>query len=121
MKKKFKSLLAIFLVLAFVLTGCGNAKKDSGKSSDSGSKQESSTGKKVNEENKGNIVGEKMGGGVVVENEGTPIKGGTFRVVFLQTHHLKVYSTKHYTMTTSTGTSLHLQCMAHQTLEKAWN
>lgn len=80
MKKKFKSLLAIFLVLAFVLTGCGNAKKDSGKSSDSGSKQESSTGKKVNEENKGNIVGEKMGGGVVVENEGTPIKGGTFRV-----------------------------------------
>ena len=66
MKKKFKSLLAIFLVLAFVLTGCGNAKKDSGKSSDSGSKQESSTGKKVNEENKGNIVGEKMGGGVVV-------------------------------------------------------
>lgn len=80
MKKKFKSLLAIFLVLAFVLTGCGNSKKDSGKSSDSGSKQESSTGKKANAENKGNIVGEQMGGGVLVENEGEPIKGGTFRV-----------------------------------------
>ncbi len=63
MKKKFKSLLAIFLVLAFVLTGCGKSNKDSGKSSDSGSKQESSTGKKANEENKGNIVGEQMGGG----------------------------------------------------------
>lgn len=52
MKKKFKSLLAIFLVLAFVLTGCGNSKKDSGKSSDSGSKQESSTGKRQTQKTK---------------------------------------------------------------------
>ena len=80
MKKKFKSLLAIFLVLAFVLTGCGNSKKDSGKSSDSGSKQESSTGKKAKGESKGNIVGEQMGGGVLIENEGEAIKGGTFKV-----------------------------------------
>ncbi|MDU5978402.1 MAG: ABC transporter substrate-binding protein, partial [Finegoldia magna] len=41
---------------------------------------ESSTGKKANEENKGNIVGEQMGGGVLVENEGEAIKGGTFKV-----------------------------------------
>ncbi len=80
MKKKFKSLLAIFLVLAFVLTGCGKSNKDSGKSSDSGSKQESSTGKKAKGESKGNIVGEQMGGGVLIENEGEAIKGGTFKV-----------------------------------------
>ena len=80
MKKKFKSLLAIFLVLAFILTGCGKSNKDSGKSSDSDSKQESSTGKKANGESKGNIVGEQMGGGVLIENEGEPIKGGTFKV-----------------------------------------
>lgn len=121
MKKKFKSLLAIFLVLAFVLTGCGKSNKDSGKSSDSGYKQESSTGKKANEENKGNIVGEQMGGGVIIENEGEPIKGGTFRVGIPTDSPLKVYLMLHYKTITSTGQLSDLQCTVQQTLEKAWN
>ena len=75
MKKRFKSLLAMFLVFAFILTGCGNSKKGDDKSSSKPKGEQTQQA-----ENKGNIVGERMGGGVVVENEGTPIKGGTFRV-----------------------------------------
>lgn len=75
MKKRFKSLLAMFLVFAFILTGCVNSKKGDDKSSSKPKGEQTQQA-----ENKGNIVGERMGGGVVVENEGTPIKGGTFRV-----------------------------------------
>lgn len=62
-----------------------------------------------------------MGGGVVVENEGEPIKGGTFRVGIPTDSPLKVYSTMHYKTITLTGQSLDLQCMAQQMLEKVWN